>query len=118
MAKEKDQILDEIKNRMPDIVQTLGYMEHQIDLITKFNVDLLYLLTQTTGLVDPAQLPAGLVERLEQMEFLLESSSVDFDNLTHPMQNYKIPKAKERKDLIRQIQQRYVSLVYERGLND
>lgn len=118
MSKEKEELLEETKKRMPDVVQTLGYMEHQLDLVTKLTLDIHKILVETTQLVNAEELTPEQRERFKVAEDFVKTSSVDFDDLPNQLQSYKLPTAIQKKSEMRQIQDRYLQVVYERGLND
>lgn len=109
MSKDKKQELREVaKEYLPDPIIVIGYLEHQLDLISKLVVDL-------ASLVDSNNITPEIQERLDMLNGLLNHSSVNFNNLASPLESYKIPKATDLKAYTRKIQKRYLQKQIEEG---
>lgn len=98
----------ELEKRVGNIAVVLGYFEHQVDILTQVVKDL-------SALVDTSQLPDDAKARIDSLNTLLQYSSVDFDNINSPFENYKIPKAVEMKQIIRAIQLQYLNAKSREG---
>lgn len=101
-------VLTELEKRIGNTAIILGYFEHQVDILTQVVKDL-------ASLVDVSKLPEDAKERIEALNTLLEYSSVDFDNIDSPFENYKVPKAVEMKKVIRTIQEQYLTAKMREG---
>lgn len=110
MSKDKKQELRETaKEMLPDPIIIIGYLEHQLDLISK-------LVTDLASLIDPNNITPEVQKRLDMLNGLLNYSSVNFDNLTSPLESYKIPKAADLKSYTRKVQKRYLQKQIEEGI--
>ena len=105
---EKDKQLEKlvqeaIEKEIGGMIKLLGYMEHQLDLSILSHA---YLLKRI-----PEEEKDDYTRMIEQhINDIAELSSVDFDNLDSPLENYKLPKLKESKAVLRKLQPRYVYL--------
>lgn len=110
MTKERKKELQDIaKSNLPDPIIILGFMEHQIDFMAKIIEDLV-------GVVDTSTLTEEQLGRITQLKEFLKASSVDFDDLSNPLQSYKLPKALQVKTETRDIQYRYITKQIDEGL--
>jgi len=107
MAKDKKQELREVAaSQMADPVITMAYLEHQMDLMGQLIIDL----------SDGVELPPEKAARLEMLKSVMQNSSVDFNDITNPLQSYKIPTMTEHKKQTRLIQYRYLQAQMREGL--
>lgn len=91
---------------LPDPLITMAYVEHQIDLIGQLVID----LAETVDLGPEQQ------KRVDMLKKLMQHSSIDFANITHQLQSYKIPKATEYKERTRSVQGRYLQAQIKEGI--
>lgn len=91
----------EIEEKIGNTAILLGYFEHQVDLLTQVVKDL-------SAVVDTSSLSAEAQDRLNKIGEVLAFSSVDFANITSPLENYKIPMAVDTKKNLRTIQAQYL----------
>lgn len=91
---------------LPDLTLTMGFMEHQIDLISQIAV----------GLAERNELSDTDRELVEILKTVLEFKSVDFSNMQHPMESYKIPKLIESKKRTRIVQMQYLQAQVREGM--
>lgn len=108
MADNKKEELREIaKSMLPDSIIVIGYLEHQLDLIGRLVLDL--FANQTS-------LSADVQSRLNDLNQLLQYSSIDFSNITSQLESYKIPNATALKEETRKIQKKYLDAQIREGL--
>jgi hypothetical protein len=109
MEDKKHELRQIAEKSLPEVIVALGFTEHQIDLMGRLILDIV------EGL-DPASLSPETVERVEMLKQLIYYSSVDFEDLSNPLQAYKIPKAIEVKEKTRDIQGRYLNAQLRAGV--
>ncbi len=107
VEKKRQELLKAASDRLPDPVHTIAFLEHQMDLMGRIILD---LADNATGLTEEQ------LERVLMLQELIDYSSVDFNNLKHPLQSYKIPKAVEQKAYTRLIQDRYLKAQQREGI--
>lgn len=106
MQDKKKALRDTAKDLLPDAVITMAYVEHQMDLMAALIVD----LAESANLTGPA------LERLTMLKEILQHSSIDFENLTHPLHSYKIPKTAEYKKDTRIVGMKYLQAQIREGV--
>lgn len=109
MPEKRVELRDTVAEMLPEPVIIIGYLEHQLDLVSKVALDL-------SKLIDQTNMSEGEKNRLVALQDVLVNSSVDFDNMSHPLQSYKIPKAIELKKDTRDVQLRYQNALMREGL--
>lgn len=109
MEERRKELQEIAKDKLPDPIIIIGYLEHQLDLMVKVVSDL-------ASVVDTSTMTQDQKDRLLLVEDFLQQSSVDFDDLSNPLQSYKLPKAKELKIYTRDIQKRYLMKQQKEGL--
>lgn len=99
-----------IEEQVGTTAQILGYMEHQIDLVSQ-------LVKDIAETIPAENRTPEMEERLTHLSALLEKTSVDFENIASPFETYKLPKAVKVKGAIRNIQKQYLKAkLREEGL--
>lgn len=107
---EKVQELRSIaNNQLQDPVIIIGYLEHQVDLLGKLVLDLAQVVDQT-------KITPEVAGRLTALNGLMAHSSVDFENITDPLQAYKLPTCIGVKSYTRRIQDQYLRAKLREGL--
>lgn len=102
MSKRLEKLVEEIMIRQAgNIPILLGYLEHQLDLLSALVKDL-------SEIVDQTKITPEIQERLNHLNQILAQSSINFDNLSHPMESYKLPGVVDKKRILRNIQARYL----------
>jgi hypothetical protein len=111
-TKEKKRELRKVAEAMfPEPIIIIGYIEHYIDLMGKVIEDL-------SSVVDTSQLSPEQQERLNKLKEFLQYSSVDFNNISDPLESYKLPSALQLKADTRNIQRRYLEAQLREGIFD
>lgn len=105
-SEKKQELINVVTDMLPDPIIIIGYLEHQIDLISKLIVDF-----ADSGLT----LSPEATDRLNELKKLLEYSSINFENLDNPIESYKLPKAKELKSETRSVQGKYLKAKIREG---
>jgi hypothetical protein len=103
---KKHELQQVAREHLPDPIIIIGYMEHQLDLIGQLVVDI----------AEGVQLSPEATDRLELLKQVVAYASVDFANISHQFQSYKIPKAVELKQHTRNIQGRYLQAQLREGI--
>lgn len=98
---------------LPDTLLMLAFMEHQIDLSTQVQLDIIEEF-QKEGLLDG--LSDEKKQRLETLRSVMEHSSIDFKNMKDPLQAYKVPKTIEHKKDMRNVQNQYLRAQAKLGI--
>lgn len=98
-----------VEKMLPEPVIIIGYLEHQLDLVSQVALDLSELVDQTNMTEDQKS-------RLVNLQDMLKHTSVDFTALEHPLQSYKLPKAVQLKQDTRDVQLRYQGALMREGL--
>jgi len=106
LADKRDELRENAKAMLPDPIITLAYVEHQMDLMSQLLVD----LSEGVSLSVPAQ------QRVEMLKSILKHSSINFNNLTHQLESYKIPKTVEYKAETRVVGERYLKAQLSAGV--
>lgn len=103
MTKKLELLVEEvIERQVGNTAIILGYFEHQVDLLAKITKEL-------SELVDQEKMSEDLKGRLATLDSLLEQSSVNFENIDSPLESYKLPGAVDKKRIMRDIQNRYLT---------
>lgn len=106
--KSRDELQSIAMKALPDPIVTMGYMEHQIDLFGKV-VSILAHKAMDSLTEDEQKL-------VRMLDDILSHSSVDFNDISNPLQAYKIPKAIETKRYTRNVQSQYLQSQIREGL--
>jgi hypothetical protein len=110
MSNERKKELREIaKGMLPDPIISLAYVEHQIDLLNSLVLDLVTIVDQT-------KITTEMQDKINNLIETMRYSSIDFDNLSSPFENYKIPSMIELKQHTRGVQKRYLKKQMEENL--
>lgn len=111
MSITEEQLLQSVKEQMDDPIKIIGFLEHQLDYQQKI-ISLLIQSLETNGF----DLPEELIALKPIQDGFLKHSSVDFNDIAHPFQSYKIPKAIEKKERQRITQERYLNKKMVNGI--
>lgn len=103
---KKKELRDTAAGMLPDIVITMAFVEHQMDLMAQILVDM----------AEDANLSPEKQERVEMLRGILVHSSINFEKITEPLEAYKIPKTIDYKLNTRQVQGRYLQAQVKAGL--
>lgn len=106
MVDKKDELRENAQAMLPSPIITLAYVEHQMDLMSQLIID----LSEGVTLSVPAQ------QRVDMLKTILQHSSINFGNLTHPLESYKIPKTAEYKAETRVVGARYLQAQIRAGV--
>jgi hypothetical protein len=106
MADKREILRETAKTMLPDSIITLAYVEHQMDLMAQLIVD----MAESANLTGPA------LDRLNMLKQILEYTSIDFENLSQPLQAYKIPKTTEYKKNTRVVGEKYLLAQVREGV--
>jgi carboxypeptidase C (cathepsin A) len=106
----KTELRETAKTMLEDPMITMAYVEHQMDLVSRLVLDLIDIV-DTTAELDPA-----VKQRVEMLRSITAHSSIDFENLTSPFQNYKVPKTVEHKEHTRKVSTRYLQAQLREGI--
>lgn len=106
MMDKKEELRKIAGELLPDPLITMAYVEHQIDLIGQIVIDL----------AESASLNPEQQKRLDMLKGVMKHSSIDFVNIKHQLQSYKIPKATEYKERTRSVQERYLQAQIKEGV--
>jgi hypothetical protein len=108
MAKLENIVEEVMQRQVGNTAILLGYLEHQVDLLSKLVQDL-------AEIVDTTKITPEVQERLDKLGEVMTNSSIDFDNLEDPMQSYKLPGTVATKGKLRDVQLRYLQAKANRG---
>lgn len=110
MNPEREKELQQIAASMlPSPMISTAYVEHQMDLISSLLMDLFARL-------DPESLTPDIQAKLSYLQQAMTFSSVDFSNLSEPLQSYKLPAMIEKKWETRIVQNKYLLKLKTEGL--
>jgi hypothetical protein len=104
---KKEQLRLVAKEHLPDPIIVIGYLEHQLDLVSQLIVDL-----SESGVT----LSPEAIDRVEKMKVLLNYSSVNFEDIDNPLESYKLPNAEGLKKHTRKVQERYLNAQIREGV--
>lgn len=108
VQSKKDEMQKAATGMLPDATITLGYLEHYVDLIGK--------LVSVLAHKEESNLTDDEKKLLTSLDGFLTQSSIDFKDMTNPLQAYKIPKAIEAKQRTRMIQSMYLNAQIKEGI--
>lgn len=86
---------------------TLAFMEHQLDFVTKLVIS---LADRVSDLNDEEKMI------VESMKATIQHSSVDFQNMDHPYESYKVPAMVKQKSDTRLLNKRYLDAKVRNGV--
>jgi hypothetical protein len=102
----KAELREVAKEKLPDPIIVIGYLEHQLDLIGMLLVDL----------AEGSTLSAEAQDRLDRLKTLLQYSSINFANITSVYESYKLPNAEVLKQETRKVQKQYLTAQIREGV--
>lgn len=102
----KNSLRQTASEMLPDPIIAMAYVEHQMDLISQIVIDL----------AEDVTLPPEKKARVDMLKQIMVHSSIDFPNIEHPLQAYKVPKSVEYKGITRQVQERYLKAQMREGV--
>lgn len=106
MSKRKEELTIAAASMLNDPTITMGLMEHQVDLIAKV----------VLALADKYPLDEQDQQAVESLKSIMQFSSINFNNLDHPFESYKIPRVIEGKERTRMVQEKYLQAQLREGL--
>lgn len=106
MNKRKEELAEAAASMLNEPIITMGLMEHQVDLIAKV----------VLALAEKYPLDEQDQQTVESLKSVMRFSSINFNNLEHPFESYKIPKVIEGKERTRMVQEKYLQAQLREGL--
>lgn len=112
MADRKEQLQKVAQKKYDELgapVIVTAYLTHIIDLQTQLIKDL-------AGAVDQTKLSTAAQDRLALLDQVAAATSIDFANITSPLENYKIPGAVQIKEKSNVLMKEYIEALAREGL--
>lgn len=109
MADKKAELREIAKEQLPESIITIGYSEHQMDIVTMLVLDIVEEL-------DPTNFSDIMKKRIEMLKSIMAHTSIDFDNLDDTFQAYKVPKTIEYKANARKVNAKYLKAQLREGV--
>lgn len=106
MDDRKKELTETAAVMLGDTTITMGLMEHQVDLIGRI----------VLSIAEKYELDEDDKFAVDSLRNILKFSSIDFNNLEHPFESYKIPKVIEGKERTRLVQEKYLQAQLREGL--
>lgn len=112
MPGRKEELQDVAQKKYEELgapVILTAYLTHIIDLQAQLIKDL-------AGAVDQTKLDQVAKDRLTLLDQVAAASSIDFANITSPLENYKIPGAVDIKTKANILMDEYIQALAREGL--